>query len=468
MTDHDRLVGQFCRRVTGLLALKHGVAAATGWLFLWGTAVLVLRAALGTPAAWLAWGAVGLPAAVGVGAWAARRRRPDPAAVRAFLDGRAGCGGLLMADAECGLGRWRVPAVALPAVRWGGGRPLGLLAVSAAYLALAFLMPADAATLAGGTPLDVRGETDRLAEQVRVLKEEKVIDPARADTLKQRLDEVRAQAAGKEPAKTLEALDHLHDVVRQAARESAEASARRATKLDQIGTAADAVRKAAAKLDDKASAALMAELAALAQTAAADADRFKEQLDPDLSAALDAGTLSKEQLGQLAAAAKAGTAALQKSARKLYDARLIDADQLKACAGGKGDGAGLAEFLAKNGGKGSLKAGLAAGEAPPGDTPGRGGVNEGPAAAALQFGDRTSEEGARFREEALPPAARAALKDSQTTGVSLTAPKRDPAAGPPGAGALAGAAAGGGSANAAPVLPQHKAAVGRYFDRPGN
>ena len=31
---------------------------------------------------------------------------------------------------------------------------------------------------------------------------------------------------------------------------------------------------------------------------------------------------------------------------------------------------------------------------------------------------------------------------------------------------LAGAMAGGGSANAAEVLPQHKTAVGRYFDRP--
>ncbi|MBN9524393.1 hypothetical protein J0H58_38745 [bacterium] len=460
MTDHDRLTGQFRRRVAGLLALKNVVAAATVWLFLWGTAVLLLRATQGTPNPWLAWGVVGVLAAAGVGVWAARRRLPDPAAVRAFLDRQAGCGGLLMAEAECDLGRWRVPAVAVPSVRWDAGRPLGLLAVALAYLALAFLLPADSATLAGTTPLDVRGETDRLAEQVRVLKEEKVIDPDRADTLRQKLGEVHAQAAAKEPAKTLEALDHLHDVVRQAARQSAEASARQTTKLDQVQTAADAVQTAAAKLDDKAMAALMAELSALAQKAAAEADRFKEELDPDLTAALDGGTLSKDQLPKLASAARGGKASIRKSAQKLYDSRLIDADQLKACEGGQCDGKGLADFLAKNGGKASLKEGLAEGA-------GRGGVTEGPGAAALQFGDRTSEEGAKFREEALPPAQRSALKDSQTSGVSKAVPTRDPAAGPPGSGALAGAAAGGGSATAAPVLPQHKAAVGRYFDRPG-
>jgi hypothetical protein len=45
-------------------------------------------------------------------------------------------------------------------------------------------------------------------------------------------------------------------------------------------------------------------------------------------------------------------------------------------------------------------------------------------------------------------------------------PKRDPKAGAPQSGSLTGTAAGGGSSNSAPVLPQHKAAVGRYFDRP--
>jgi hypothetical protein len=103
-----------------------------------------------------------------------------------------------------------------------------------------------------------------------------------------------------------------------------------------------------------------------------------------------------------------------------------------------------------------------------GECPGRGGVNEGPGAAQLQFGEKSSEEGFKFREEALPPSDLAALKESQSAGVSTTAPQKDKSGGTPQAGALAGAAAGGGSANAAGVLPQHRAAVGKYFDRPAN
>jgi hypothetical protein len=43
-----------------------------------------------------------------------------------------------------------------------------------------------------------------------------------------------------------------------------------------------------------------------------------------------------------------------------------------------------------------------------------------------------------------------------------------PGVGPAQSGALGGAAAGGGSANAGVVLPRHRGAVGRYFERPAS
>jgi hypothetical protein len=456
MPEHELLVGRFYRQLTGWCALRRAVAAVTAFAFLWGTAVLVLRATQGTPAAPLLWAAAGVPVAAALGAWLALRRLPDRAAVRALLDREGDCGGLLMAGAERDLGRWGVAVAGLPRLRWRGGRSLGLLAVAAGYVALGFLVPVDHPIIAGEARLDVGREADRLAEQVRVLKEEKVIDKDRAEALRQKLDEIRAHAGGKEPAKTLEALDHLDDVVRQAARQAAESAARKANQLGQVQAGAEALQEAAPALDGKATAGLMAELSAMAQKAAGEGDG----LGDELGEALKSGKLSAEQLSKLAAAAKAGKGSAQKTARKLYDARLIDGEQLKACEGaGQCDGKGLAEFLKKNGGKGGLCEAM-------GELPGRGGVNEGPGAAAIQFGERSSEEGAKFREEALPPADLAALKESQVAGVSTAAPRRDAKAGPPQAGALGGAAAGGGSANAAGVLPQHRAAVGRYFDRP--
>ena len=57
------------------------------------------------------------------------------------------------------------------------------------------------------------------------------------------------------------------------------------------------------------------------------------------------------------------------------------------------------------------------------------------------------------------------LKQSRLQGVSPSVPKVEPG-GTVSAGALAGATSGGGSANTQVVLPRHKAAVERYFERP--
>jgi hypothetical protein len=241
----------------------------------------------------------------------------------------------------------------------------------------------------------------------------------------------------------------------------------------------------------------MKELAAMAQKAADENEAFKEQLGAELNEAAREGKLSPEQMKKLAEAAKNSKESLAKSAKKLHDAKLIDPDQLKACEGGKCDADALAKYLAEKSGKGngkngdgkngkngdgkngkngdgakgmgqqsadnrgkpSLKEGLRRQE-------GNGGVNDdGPGETPLDFGDRSTDAGAKFKEEALPPAELAALKESQLAGIGKAPPKVDPKAGPPKAGGLTGAATGGGSANTAPVLPQHRATVERYFDR---
>jgi hypothetical protein len=461
MPYDEQLVGRFYRHIARWFVLRQSVAACTAWAFLWGTAILVFKATQGTSDTTLLWGVLGLPVALGSAAWVAVRGLPDRSAVRALLDARGECGGLLMAGAECDLGRWEPKSAAaeMPRLQWHGRRALGAFAVAAAYVALAFALPARGLAL-NETPLNIDRPADRLAEQVRVLREEKILDRERAENLKQKIDELRSQASAKEPAKTLEGLDHLKDVVRQAARQAAEANARRATQLGQLGAAAEALQQAAAGLDPQDAADLMKELAAIAEQAAAENDALQDELDADLAGAMKEGKLSPEQMAKLAKAAKSAKGGLSKTARNLFNGKLIDADQLKACEGGKCDCEGLAKYLSKKGGKKGLKDGLR-------EQRGNGGVgDDGPGETPLTFGDRSTEDGAKFQEEALPPADLSALKQSQLTGVGKATPKRDPNAAPPQAGGLAGAAAGGGSANAAPVLPQHRAAVDRYFDRP--
>jgi hypothetical protein len=461
MSHDEQIVARFYRHLVRWFVLRQSVAAVTAWAFLWGTAILVLRATQGTSVPTLLWGAVGLPIALGLAAWVAIRKLPDRSAVRALLDAKGECGGLLMAGAECDLGAWEAKpsATELPRLTWRGQRALGYLAASVAYVALAFLLPASGLADSEQS-LDVTRPTNRLAEQVRVLQEEKILPAERAENLKQKIDDLRSQSTGKNPAKTLEALDHLNDTVRQAGQKAAEEKARQASQLGKVEAGAEALEKTAPALDPKDAAELMKELAAMAQKAASDNDAFASELAKELAEAMKEGKLSPEQLKKLAEAAKNAKNGIAKTGKNLHNAKLIDADQLKQCEGGQCDSEGLAKFLAKNGGKKSLKEGLREQE-------GNGGVSEDEAGnTSLTFGDRSSDEGAKFKEEALPPSELSALKESQLAGVGKAPPKRDPNVPPPKAGSLTVAATGGGSANTAPVLPQHRAATDRYFDRP--
>ncbi len=461
MRSSENAVNAFYRKIAAWYLAVQIVAALTIWAFVWGTIALLLRLTTTISSTTLLWGAIGIPLVAAWSAWTAKRRLPDRVAVRAYLDNFAGCGGMLMAGAEQDLGRWDfAPPKLLPEFRWNGRRPLALLAFAASYLALSLLLPIEPRFITANSRLDISRETERLGQQVKVLQEEKILDSERAENLKQKLDQIRDQAAGNDPAKTLEALDHLQDVLRKAARKAAESAGRESTALQNLETAAEALQQAGGGLDPSDSAKLMKELSAMGQKAAEESEKLEEELDADLAADLASGKLSTGKLAKLAAAARAANSKVKRLSRNLHNAKLIDADQLKECEGnGKCDAKELADYLKKNGCKGGLCDAM-------GNLDGRGGVSDdGPGVTPLQFGDRSSAEGAKFHEEALPPGDLAALKDSQKIGVSSTTPDTDKKSPAPVPGALQNAASGGGSANAAVVLPQHRGAVGRYFER---
>ena len=94
---------------------------------------------------------------------------------------------------------------------------------------------------------------------------------------------------------------------------------------------------------------------------------------------------------------------------------------------------------------------------------GNGGRGGGRSSPPIAWTDGTSEEGAKYKEQVLPPSDLKQLRDSQIIGVHRADPKADAKSSQ--AGALRGANAGGGAANAAIVLPQHRGAVERFFDR---
>jgi len=453
MDPQDKTIRRFRRYLAMLFVLKYTLPLATLWGFAWGTAVLVLRAAAGVDRQPLLWGLVGLLVCIAAAVVRTRRHLPSATAVRALLDEQSGCGGLLMTAAECDLAGWRqkLPVLALPRIHWDGRRSATLLAIAAGFVLSSFLAPQGLADLASTSPLEIDREIARLIEQIALLRSEAILDPERADTLKDRLAELREHASGKNPAHTLEALDHLQNLAAKAAREAAEDRTRQSERLTEAEALAEVLRTSADMLSPKLKRQALADLAGLLDKSGLDLQQFANQFDP-------------EQLKRLAEALRGGKIDLARQVEKMRKAGLIDADLLAKCQrAGQCDCEGLRRFLKENGSKAclaDLKSLCKKG--------GRGGITRGPGAAPLTWGEPGSPEQAKFKEEVLPPGALASLKGSlinvpANKGAQLVI--RDKADGPGSSGALREAAAGNSSANTETILPRHRPAVERYFER---
>ena len=459
-SPHHLTIRRFAFRLRALLVVKYLLSMVTIWLFAWGTIILALRAAADTSNRNLLWGALVLIPIFLCALVMARRRMPSQAAVRAVLDKQSGCGGLLMAEDQTDMGDWlrRMPSVVAPRLRWKGRRASGLFLSAALFVAISFIVPVRFAAMAGDRPLDVAREAEKLADEIEALKKEEIIEEAKADSLEQKIAEVRSDASGEDPAKTWEALDHIQDAVTKTTQEAMEKMAANSQRLGQAEALSKAMADDGGAMDSKLMSEAMKELSDLSQSATGANELAESGLSQETLDALKAGSLSKEQLKQLSGALGKSKGKLSERLAKLRDAGLIDLKTLKQCENaGKCDSAGLASFLAENAGDMSVDELMAL-------WPGKGGVSRGRGDAPMSWSDGTSERGAKFKEQVLSPSALAGLKDSQLVGRSVGAPTVEKN-GAARAGALAGASSGGGSAFTQGVLPRHKGAVKRYFER---
>jgi len=463
----DEAITRFRVSLLGLYLLKYGLAALTVWAFVYGTGVLALRGAAGLSRQALAWGLLTVPLALAPAVLLALRRLPGPAAVRALLDRHSQAGGLLMAAEGQALGEWEkaLPELRQPRLRWRGGRTWGLFAAAMAFLALGFLVPQGLAELGNPPRLDVSREADQLSAQLDALKKEKVLDEQRVAALKAKLEQVRRDARGQSPAKTLEALDHLKDLVKKAAEQAGERASRNAEALARAERMGRALEKLAGNMGSVQFNEAVKHLAKLALKAASERDLLEVGLDRETLEALKNGKLGKEQMKKLADALKKAGGEQQEMITKLVKAKLINAKAMeKMDKAMQGDLKELAAYLKENGAASDLTDALANA-----DDPDRGGVTRGGGDSKLNFGDESDESGTKFKEQELTPSAVQSLKDSAITGISTGMKQTGKEkAGPAGSGALDGAKAGGGSASTRVVLPKHKATIGRYFDRPAD
>src|SRR5262249_7035000 len=286
------------------------------------------------------------------------------------------------------------------------------------------------------------------------------------EALEQKLDQLGLEASGEDPAKTWEALDHLNDAVEKAAKEAAEAASARRERLARAEAVAEGLMAGGDQLDSKTMTEAMRTLGEMTREAVKENELLAGDLSPETQEAIKSGSLKAEHLKDLSKALSQSKSALNQKLSKLSKSgqfgqfERINPNALKGGAQpNRRDNSGLARFLKENAEKMSVD------EATLQWCAGKGGVDRGRGDAAMTWTNGSSEKGARFKEKVLPPSSVAGLNDSRLVGLSASAPAAD-TSGVAAHGALNSAASGGGSAYTQTILPRHRGAVRRYFDRP--
>lgn len=443
--------------------LRWGVLLTTGYLLLWGVSALITRFATGVDSAHWWWGGIGLVLVWIAASLLAWRERPNAQQARAVVDGRRKLGGLLMARDMEGFDVWaqRLSVPTPLRVRWRGGQTLAAMGLSFLFLIGAVLAPLPKSE-ASAIAMNVQRTIDSLEDQVEVLEEEQIIDEPQAQAMRDDMAKVADDAIGTDPSRTWEALDHMGDQLDKAAAEAADEALRKM----EDAAAAEALAKALEQNDGRLSQEqLSAAMQALSQlTEEAIGEDMAANLSPDMAAALSqaaAAGLDPETLKKLAQMMQGQEADLKEMLEALKNAKLIsgklsdiDFDI---------DPAELLEWLESQGECDAAKICKACKAG--GKFAGRGGINRGPGHVEMLWKDPSSKEDASFQPKVLPPSRMRDMENTQLMGVTRAAPDSEPAGGNSTGGALSGVTSTGGSAEAAPVLPRHRGAVQRYFQR---
>ncbi len=456
---HSRSLKSLFRRLALLLMFRGAVQWATVWFFLWGVVVLAIRFSGALEDSWLGYGLLGfLPLALAV-AFREWRRQPSFTKVRAVYDDLNRCGGVIMTEEIADMSAWqdRVPSAATPRLRWRSRRAMGLFSLSAVFVAVTLLLPDRLTTLSAKPTLEIGKLVEELRAEIEVLEEEKILEENKADELQQQLSKLKEESSGLNPNKTWEALDHLKESNSDLARQAAEEALAKLTSLTRAETLANALQSAAESgmSEDTATRAAQ-DLASMVKSAKLEEGLLKGEIPPELLS--DLSGLSKEDMEKLLSALKFNKESLGKAVAKLANLKLIDAELLGKCekAGACLNPDALAAFLAECEGECEGLIELVASYC-------RGGVTRGRGDAPMTWTDGSAEDGAKFKEETLPPSSR--LSDSEFVGVSRAAPDLSGEDVVAGSGALVGARSGGGAAHSQAILPRHKQTVQRFFKR---
>jgi hypothetical protein len=451
-------------RVAVLLAMRECLKFFIVWLMIWAVVIAGLRAIFRVDPSLLLWGALGLIVAVIAGVVRAIHKVPVRQVVRAVLDRHDCLGGLLMTAGETDIGLWSpsIATVTLPVLRWQSRRQWMLLFASAGFLMATFLAPDRYLPSSDDSALQIAGEIHKLTDKIQLLKQEQILRPEKVQAIEQNLSVIRQEATGKDPAKTLEALDHLEHSLNDTAVDAAEAAAKQIEAIRPVQELAEALPTAKSQMNPEQFNDAMKELAKISQEAAAENQSLADNLSDELKEALKQSLLTDEQLRELCKSLKECKLCERAKLAKLINAKLIDAAELIECESGEYDEAALIDALRRCKDGSELAEAIALANA---SRAGKGGPGGGGPPAIMTWSQGTDPKGVAFKEKLLPPASMASMKKSRLVGVSAGDPRLAKPGGGSVGGALASAHAGGGEARTQIILPEHEKTVQRYFSR---
>ncbi len=462
----DRQARRFRSRVRHVLAGRGALAGSVAGAWVAGLVLLVARLAgiHGSTAERLLV-IPGLAAlAAGVAALCAIRRTPPAAATLAALDAANAAGGLVLCSGADGASAWSVPVNRLPDVVWQ--RPRG--ATVALVLALLFCLPAallPARFFAGASPSATQGLESlvgQLADRVAQAESEALLPEPLIAALSNQLARIAESGDAADPARTLEALDHIEEELSKSAAEQAEALAAEQTALQAMLALAEQMAarfETAPPSDSQAQATAEALAQLLAQASLAPA------LSSNLLATVAGGTnsLLSATLQQLAAQLREAGLGSEAQLKRLAELKLVDASACRgsgSCTNAQACAVALAQLLGGNGPEAEAAASLAA----LCGVPGSGSISRGRGDAPLTWIDPSSREGVAFKDDALKPSRLPDADPARLEGISAAAPEiaDTPALVTPGALVEVGGPPSGGAPQA-PILPRHREAVTRFF-----
>lgn len=501
----EHSVAELRRRLYTALFSKYVLIFLIGWLFLWGAAVLVLRVADLVPWSSLFLGGFGLFLVPILAMHFTRRKIPSQEVLCATLDRENAAGGLVLSSLEAELDSWgtRIVRLSVPEVKWENKKSLTTTLLAVLFVSIAFLLPDSTIVAEYRRPLDIEDQVNQLKGQLQTLEEEKLLEVEMVESIKSNIERIQKEADGMGPVKTLDALDHLSNRLKQEAEKAAEEGLREAETLSKAEALTKEVQNQAENFSPQEQEEIMQGLAEMLNEMLGENPELFEKLagmcegggSDDSSKngdgkegkmgqkelgtqKLDSETLKKmlqnqnlqgltpEQMEQLQKAMQECRECNKEMLQRLKEGGMIDPELLEQLRElDRISEEELEKLLAELGCCGDGECDCE-GECE-GHCPGRGGISRGRADAPITFDDdEASEDGTGFKPQILPPPALEELRNSLKIGSSRTSPSLNPdGTGGDQGGVLQGGETGTGSAHGHTILPQHRGPTGRYFER---